>query len=311
MPRNKKIKNEYRQLLKLRDQYEYNLKYDKEKLETLFIKNKVEHKALKKEIIVMENRYPSLKNSLVTRTSMPAKLPGGTYSGSFKSVTDQYPHGHGTFWYSDGKVYSGGWKNNQYHGEGTCTFSDGTEFISKYKNNKPVGQVTVTYSDGKKWVGQWKDGKENGQGTLTLPTGKKYVGEFKDGSENGRGILTDKKKFFIEEGTFQEGFLIEGSETSYHGKNIVKEIGKWKLSKGVCSEFISGKGEMLYYKKKIDLKNNNYFGYQRGIFDPNGILIKGTILNATLIDYSAYESIKKIIFTGKMRSLKNIEFTIN
>jgi hypothetical protein len=66
---------------------------------------------------------------------------------------------------------------------------------------------------------------------------------------------------------------------------------------------------MLYYKKKIDLKNNNYFGYQRGIFDPNGILIKGTILNATLIDYSAYESIKKIIFTGKMRSLKNIEFT--
>ncbi len=132
MPRNKKIKNEYRQLLKLRDQYEYNLKYDKEKLETLFIKNKVEHKAIKKEIIVMENRYPSLKNSLVTRTIMPAKLPGGTYSGSFKSVTDQYPHGHGTFWYSDGKVYSGGWKNNQYHGEGTCTFSDGTEFISKY-----------------------------------------------------------------------------------------------------------------------------------------------------------------------------------
>ena len=399
MPRNKKIKNEYRQLVKLRDQYEYNLKYHKEKLETLFIKNKVEHKAIKKEISVMENRYPSLKDSLVTRTIMPTKLPGGTYSGSFKSVTDQYPHGYGTFWYSDGKVYSGGWKNNQYHGEGTCTFSNGAEFIAKYKNNKPVGQVTITYSDGKKWVGQWKDGKENGQGTLTfpngdkyvgkikdgkingkatytfvdgqkyvgyykngkrdgkgtltypsgenyvgqwknntyngrgtythpdgekyvgqwkdgkqngqgtltLPTGEKYVGEFKDGSENGRGIRTDKKIFFIEEGTFQEGFLIEGSETTYYGKNIEKQIGKWKLSKGVCSEYISGKGEMLYFKTKIDLKNNNYFGYQRGIFSTHGSFTKGEIFNATLIDYSEYKSIKKIIFTGKIRSLKDIE----
>ena len=175
MPRNKKIKNEYRQLVKLRDQYEYNLKYHKEKLETLFIKNKVEHKAIKKEISVMENRYPSLKDSLVTRTIMPTKLPGGTYSGSFKSVTDQYPHGHGTFWYSDGKVYSGGWKNNQYHGQGEITLSDKTNIVAEFKNKKIVGKITMTFPDGRKYFGQYKNNKIEGQGTMTFSSGRKYV----------------------------------------------------------------------------------------------------------------------------------------
>ena len=382
MPRNKKIKNEYRQLVKLRDQYEYNLKYHKEKLETLFIKNKVEHKAIKKEISVMENRYPSLKDSLVTRTIMPTKLPGGTYSGSFKSVTDQYPHGHGTFWYSDGKVYSGGWKNNQYHGQGEITLSDKTNIVAEFKNKKIVGKITMTFPDGRKYFGQYKNNKIEGQGTMTFSSGRKYVGQWKNGERNGRGIETfpnediyvgqfkkdkrdgrgtqtwsdgkyvgqwkndnyhgqgteitfnskyigewkdnnyykgiftmfdGKKITSIEEGIFQENFLVKGSETIYsRDKNklcvgIKKEIGKWKLSKGVCSEFISGVGKEIWYRSEADLKKNNYIGYMKGIFNEAN-LIKGEILNPTLIGYSEYKSIKKIILTGKMRSLKNIEF---
>ena len=337
MPRNKKIKNEYRQLVKLRDQYEYNLKYHKEKLETLFIKNKVEHKAIKKEISVMENRYPSLKDSLVTRTIMPTKLPGGTYSGSFKSVTDQYPHGYGTFWYSDGKVYSGGWKNNQYHGQGEITLSDKTNIVAEFKNKKIVGKITMTFPDGRKYFGQYKNNKIEGQGTMTFSSGRKYVGQWKNDNYHGQGteitfnskyigewkdnnyykgiftMFDGKKITSIEEGIFQENFLVKGSETIYsRDKNklcvgIKKEIGKWKLSKGVCSEFISGVGKEIWYRSEADLKKNNYIGYMKGIFNEAN-LIKGEILNPTLIGYSEYKSIKKIILTGKMRSLKNIEF---
>ena len=126
-------------------------------------------------------------------------------------------------------------------------------------------------------------------------------------------MFDGKKITSIEEGIFQENFLVKGSETIYsRDKNklcvgIKKEIGKWKLSKGVCSEFISGVGKEIWYRSEADLKKNNYIGYMKGIFNEAN-LIKGEILNPTLIGYSEYKSIKKIILTGKMRSLKNIEF---
>ena len=61
---------------------------------------------------------------------------------------------------------------------------------------------------------------------------------------------------------FQNGFLIEGSETTYHLNSdrncIIKEIGKWRFDndKNFCEEYISGKGEELYYRSEKDLKDN-------------------------------------------------------
>ncbi len=146
---------------------------------------------------------------------------------------------------------------------------------------------------------------------------EKYVGEKDEqGLPNGKGVLTtrdnnDNSICKIEEGIWKNGFLVEGSETTYlldNDRNFIKkEIGKWKYREedNHCDEFISGKGEELYYRTEEDLKNNNFFGYVRGIFD-DGSLIEGEILNPSMIDYSYEPGIKKIIYNKRVVNKKAI-----
>ena len=146
---------------------------------------------------------------------------------------------------------------------------------------------------------------------------QKYDGSSNEkGLPNGNGTLTtywDDKVRCIEQGFWQEGFLVEGSETIFwqdwdkeRAYTIKKEIGKWRYDKdkNFCEEFISGEGEELYFETEQDLKNNNPLGYVRGIFE-NGTLIKGEIFNAFKIDYSDHSFVKKIILKGKSKTNKN------
>ena len=151
---------------------------------------------------------------------------------------------------------------------------------------------------------------------------EKYVGDKDEqGLPNGKGILTikynnDNSIFKIEEGIWKNGFLVEGSETTYlldTDRNFIKkEIGKWKYREedNHCDEFISGEGEELYYRTEKDLKNNNFFGYVRGIFD-DGSLIEGEILNPSMIDYSEEPGIKKIIYNKRVINKKTTDGSTN
>ena len=151
---------------------------------------------------------------------------------------------------------------------------------------------------------------------------EKYVGEKDEhGLPNGKGILTikynnDNSIFKIEEGIWKNGFLVEGSETTYlldNDRNFIKkEIGKWKYREedNHCDEFISGEGEELYYRTEEDLKNNNFFGYVKGIFD-DGSLIEGEILNPSMIDYSEEPGIKKIIYNKRVINKKTTDGSTN
>ena len=69
---------------------------------------------------------------------------------------------------------------------------------------------------------------------------------------------------------------------------------------------ITGEGVELHYRSEDNYNTNNVVGHIKGIFD-TGSLIKGEILNATLINYSKYQSIKKIILTGKIRTEEDIK----
>ena len=138
------------------------------------------------------------------------------------------------------------------------------------------------------------------------------------GRPHGEGTLTvrnkDKTLWEIEEGIFQDGFLTEGSETTYllhDDRNFIKKvIGKWRFDKdkNFCEESISGKGEELYYRTEKDLKNNKYFGSVSGTFK-NGTLIKGKITNAFSIKYVENKNIKHIHYENS-RDSKNSPFGI-
>ena len=131
------------------------------------------------------------------------------------------------------------------------------------------------------------------------------------GLPHGKGVNTtywDDKVRCIQEGLWQKGFLVEGSETLFSDEQddgkyaIKKEVGKWRYDekKNTCEEFLSGEGEELYYKNEEDFKNNKVMGYVKGIFD-DGSLLKGEVYNAYLIGYSDESFIKKIIIKGKAK----------
>lgn len=142
------------------------------------------------------------------------------------------------------------------------------------------------------------------------------------GLPHGKGINTtywDDKVRCIEEGMWRKGFLVEGSETIFwhdwdkeKAYTIKKEVGKYRYDekKNTCDEFLSGEGEELYYKNEEDLKNNKPMGYVKGIFD-DGRLLKGEILNPSLIDYSEEKGIRKIIYDGTEREIWDENQKIN
>ena len=207
-------------------------------------------------------------------------------------------------------------------------YENNSNYYGNVKHGKPNGYGAYTHSNGDKDIGEWKDGKMCGQGQrLFTPMketeeNKHYDITFEEGTfendtlqkgmrntyfANKNGIISLSKR---EVGIFKSDFLVEGSETVFDldsGLGIKKEIGKWRYDKekNICEEFLSGEGEELYYKNEEDLINNKPLGYVKGLFK-DGILIKGEIENASLIEYSAMKGIKKIIYKGYVGWSKNV-----
>lgn len=208
------------------------------------------------------------------------------------------------------------------------TYESGSTYRGFTKYGKHNGYGVYTHSNGDKDIGEWKDHKMHGQGQRLFTPVKEteenkhdYI-TFEEGTfENDTLQKGMRSRYFVnkdgiislshrEVGIFKNDFLVEGSETEFDldsGLGIKKEIGKWRYDKekNICEEFLSGEGEELYYKNEEDLIKNKPLGYVKGLFK-DGILIKGEIENASLIEYSAMKGIKKIIYKGYVGWSKNV-----
>ena len=62
-------------------------------------------------------------------------------------------NGYGTFKWTFGDKYVGGFKDNERHGQGTHTWVSGEfvgdKYVGEYKDGQPYGQGTWTYEDGR------------------------------------------------------------------------------------------------------------------------------------------------------------------
>ncbi len=78
------------------------------------------------------------------------------------------------------------------HGHGTYFYSDGRKYVGEYKKDKKdvkrkklsiidQGFGKYFWNDGKNYEGYWKDGKQNGKGKLILKTGEIKFGEWENG----------------------------------------------------------------------------------------------------------------------------------
>ena len=207
-------------------------------------------------------------------------------------------------------------------------YENDSNYYGSVKDGKPHGFGTYTHINGDKDIGEWKNGKMCGQGQrLFTPMeeteeNKHYDITFEEGTfendtlqkgmrntyfANKDGVISLSER---EVGIFKNDFLVEGSETVFdldRAFTIKKEIGKWRYDKekDICEEGLSGEGEELYYKNEEDLKKNKPLGYVKGFFK-DGILIKGEIENASLIEYCPMKGIKKIIYKGYVGWSKNV-----
>ena len=130
------------------------------------------------EVFAELERCEASDTSKWTNCFGPAIFDCDTDFGSFKNGV---PHGKGTYTYSVGATYVGGFLNGKESGEGVFNcWVHGATYVGSFKNGKKHGFGVYNYPNGDLYEGYWRDGKKNGEGSYTYKDGKINLGVFKD-----------------------------------------------------------------------------------------------------------------------------------
>ncbi|XP_028924631.1 alsin isoform X2 [Ornithorhynchus anatinus] len=181
-----------------------------------------------------------------------SRLKEATYEGRWLSGK---PHGRGVLKWTDGKTYSGMFRNGLEDGYG------------EYK----VPNKALNKED--HYVGYWKEGKMCGQGVYSYATGEVYEGYFQENVRHGHGLL-------------RSGKLTSTSPSMF--------IGQWTMDKkagyGVFDDITRGEKYMGMWQDDMCEGNGvvvTQFGlYYEGAFSLNKMMGTGILLSE---DDTVYE----------------------
>jgi hypothetical protein len=119
---------------------------------------------------------------------------------------------------------------------GSYYWLDGKKYTGEFKNSKQHGQGIQTFADGRQYIGEFSAGKYNGQGIYTNVNGDIYVGEFWQMGMSGQGSVT-----------FSNGDQYVGELFGYKADNIyLNGYGTYTYANGKVVEGIWGDGDFLY-----------------------------------------------------------------
>lgn len=79
-------------------------------------------------------------------------------------VSGNCKNGEGTYVWSDGSRYAGGFKNGLQHGQGSLSFANGASYVGGWDLGRRSGVGTAIYPDGRVRSGRWKDNRYVGEG---------------------------------------------------------------------------------------------------------------------------------------------------
>lgn len=137
-------------------------------------------------------------------------LPNGDfYTGHW---SDNFPHGFGKYWWTDGCMYVGDWYKGKTMGKGTFSWPSGANYQGEFKSGFMDGEGICTgpngdtykgffvmnlkhgygvkeYTNGDVYDGEWCGGLQQGPGTYQWREGNYYEGEWKNGMMSGKGKL--------------------------------------------------------------------------------------------------------------------------
>ena len=96
----------------------------------------------------------------------------------------------GIYYYKNGDIYFGDWKDDKFHGKGVYIFAKGERYEGELANGFKTGNGDYQYLNGNFYQGQWREDKKQGFGVYTyLLTGEKYEGEWDKGLKHGKGTF--------------------------------------------------------------------------------------------------------------------------
>ncbi|KAK1427052.1 hypothetical protein QVD17_15734 [Tagetes erecta] len=169
---------------------------------------------------------------------------GDYYTGQW---SDNFPHGFGKYWWTDGCMYVGDWFKGKTMGRGTFSWPTGAVYDGEFKSGYMDGEGTYTgpngdtyrghwvmnlkhghgvkeYTNGDIYDGDWCGGLQEGNGEYKWKDGSCYIGEWSNGTMCGKGKLV----FF--DGSMYEGEWDEGlpkGNGSFRCANGCEYNGNW------------------------------------------------------------------------------------
>lgn len=180
-----------------------------------------------------------------------------------KNLDEIFHNVIGTFYWANGEVFEGQYKNNEFYGWGTFTWKDGSSYHGLWTNGLRDIFGTHTYQDFV-YTGEWRNDGFDGDGCIEYNNGNVLTGEFsmnRFDDPNGFLHFTNGDEY---KGEFQN-FL-------FHGKGIFtyndgrKYVGEW--SEG------EKHGEGIYYWPDGDIYKGTWIKGKRhgkGIKIKNGV----------------------------------------
>lgn len=149
------------------------------------------------------------------------------YKGTI-NINNKQREGYGTFYFKDGSIYIGFFKEDKIQGRGQLFNVNGFVYEGDFIDSKANGYGKLYDLNGLVYKGSWVNDKRNGIGQEINPDGSKYEGAFIDGRKEGKGKCTFK------DGTTYEGDFVndqikgEGIKQSRDGRIY---IGQWVNNK--------------------------------------------------------------------------------
>lgn len=213
--------NQYQLLLKMpEDNYILYTQTPDEKMEWLHDFQVTINFILGKQI---NQQIPIIRSSSYTFKTRSGTLKDAKYSGRWSRAK---MYGSGQMEWSDGKIYTGQFTNNQFHGFGRMKMPGRGKKIYTLRG----GTLNVTFLILGTYEGQWMENLQNGFGIMKYDNGDIYKGFFKDGLPHGHGSLK-QGKFMSSAAFIYIGDFVNGNKNGYGVMDDIaageKYLGNW------------------------------------------------------------------------------------
>ena len=157
----------------------------------------------------------------------------GIYEGE---IIDGIREGYGKFFYNDGHIYIGFWKNDIPNGKGNLYLNKKLIYEGDFINEQFEGEGKLMLKNDEYYIGSFSKGEINGKGEYFHKNGEKSVGQFINGDLYGYGITYYKNGNKKYEGEFIKG-IKEGKGTLFYEDEIMNIQGNFQMGISMAKEF--------------------------------------------------------------------------